>query len=52
VVLLAVERADWIASPGYMHVKSEAEMRESWRERRAALDAQFDAHAATTPFRP
>jgi hypothetical protein len=52
VVLLAIERADWLASPGYMHVKTEAEMRASWRERRAALDAEFDTYAATRPFRP
>ena len=52
VVLLNVERADWLASPGYMHVKKEEEMRESWRERRGALDREFDTHVAKEPFRP
>jgi hypothetical protein len=52
VVLLKVERADWLASPGYMHVGTEEEMRASWRERRSVLDAEFDAHTATSPFRP
>ena len=52
VVLLRVERADWLASPGYIHTKTEDAMRASWRERRAALDSEFDAHVAREPFKP
>jgi predicted pyridoxine 5'-phosphate oxidase superfamily flavin-nucleotide-binding protein len=52
VVLIAVERAAAVVSPGYLHVKTEEEMRSNWRERRAALDAEFDAHVAKEPFRP
>ena len=52
VVLIRVERAEPVVSPGYMHVHSEAEMRRSWLERRAALDAAFDEYAASHPFIP
>ena len=52
VVLIAVERAEPVISPGYMHVRSEAEMRNSWKERRAALDDVFERHAAAHPFNP
>jgi len=52
VVLLQVERADALISPGYLHIHSEAEMRRAWRERRAALDKEFDHHASKSPFRP
>lgn len=52
VVLVAVERAEAIASPGYMHIHSEGEMRRVWRERRAALDEAFERHVADSPFQP
>lgn len=52
VVLLAVERAAELVSPGYLHTPSEAEMRRGWRARRAALDERFDEHVATHPFHP
>ena len=52
VVLIAVERAEPVVSPGYMHIESEPEMRQSWRGRRAALDEAFEAHVARHPFRP
>lgn len=52
VVLIDVQRAEPVVSPGYMHVTSEADMRRNWKERRAALDAEFEHHAATHPFDP
>ena len=52
VVLIDVERAEPVVSPGYLHVGSEAEMRRSWKERRAALDATFEQHVAAHPFDP
>jgi len=52
VVLIAVERMDQLVSPGYMHVSSEHAMRDSWRQRRASLDASFEAHARSHPFVP
>jgi hypothetical protein len=52
VVLIEVERAESLSSPGYLHIRTEEEMRSNWRERRAALDAEFDAHVAKEPFRP
>lgn len=48
VVLLAVERAVPLVSPGYMHVADEAAMRAWWKERRAALDRAFDAYLSRT----
>jgi predicted pyridoxine 5'-phosphate oxidase superfamily flavin-nucleotide-binding protein len=53
VVLIAVERALPIHSPGYDHVSDERAMRAMWRERRAALDAAFERHVDRAgPFRP
>ena len=52
VVLIDVERAEPVVSPGYMHVTSEAEMRAAWKVRRAALDVVFEEHVATHPFDP
>ena len=52
VVLVAVERMDSLVSPGYLHVSSEREMRDSWRRRRAELDARFEDHSAAHPFVP
>jgi uncharacterized protein len=44
VVLLEVERAAPLISPGYWHVEDETAMRANWRERRAALDREFEEH--------
>lgn len=49
VVLLQIERAAPLVSPGYLHVPDEATMRANWRERRAALDQEFDAFVARQP---
>jgi len=46
VVLLHLERAAPLVSPGYAHVRDEAGMRAVWRERRAALDQEFEAFLA------
>jgi hypothetical protein len=52
VVLIEVERAEEVVSPGYIHIKTEEEMRSAWRDRRAALDAEFEVHVTQRPFRP
>jgi uncharacterized protein len=52
VVLITVERAEPVVSPGYMHVASEPEMRAAWKVRRATLDAVFEQHVAAQPFDP
>jgi predicted pyridoxine 5'-phosphate oxidase superfamily flavin-nucleotide-binding protein len=52
VVLIEVERAEEVVSPGYLHTRTEEAMRSAWRERRAALDAEFERHLAKEPFRP
>jgi uncharacterized protein len=44
VILVAVERAEPVVSPGYDHVPDEWRMREAWRERRAALDREFERY--------
>ena len=44
VVLIEVERALPLLSPGYDHVPDEWAMREQWRARRAALDREFEEH--------
>ena len=46
VVLLQVETAAPLISPGYLHVADESAMRAQWRERRAALDREFEAFIA------
>lgn len=46
VVLIAVERALPLLSPGYWHVEDENVMRAMWKERRVGLDAEFEAHVA------
>jgi hypothetical protein len=51
VVLIAVERAEALVSPGYLHIDSEPDMRRTWRTRRAALDDEFERHVAKVPFR-
>jgi len=44
VVFLEVQRAAPLTSPGYWHVADENVMRANWRERRAALDREFEEH--------
>jgi hypothetical protein len=46
VVLLAVERAAPVLSPAYWRGLDEHEIRAQWRERRAALDREFEAYLA------
>jgi len=53
VVLIEVERALPVVSPGYDHVPDERAMRAMWKERRAALDAAFERKIEREgPFRP
>lgn len=53
VVLVAVERAAALVSPGYAHLPDEPAMRAAWKERRAGLDGEFEAHIGAGPaFRP
>ena len=49
VVLIALERALPLHSPGYMHIADEAAMRAAWRERRRALDEEFEQHLLARP---
>ena len=52
VVLLAVERAAPLVSPGYWAVADERAMRTLWRERRASLDQEFETYLSRVePFR-
>jgi hypothetical protein len=52
VVLLAIERAAPLVSPGYWRVPDERAMRDLWRERRTALDQEFETYLAQVePFR-
>lgn len=44
VVLIKVERALPVISPGYVHIKSEQEMRKMWKERRATMESEFEKH--------
>jgi hypothetical protein len=46
VVVLAVERAAPLLSPAYWRGTDETAIRALWRERRAALDREFEAHLA------
>jgi len=46
VVVLTVERAAPLLSPAYWRGLDEATLRAQWRERRAALDAEFEAYLA------
>ena len=56
VVLLSIEQAAPLVSPGYLHVKEEQAMRALWRVRRRDLDREFDAYLAGSgsegPSRP
>jgi predicted pyridoxine 5'-phosphate oxidase superfamily flavin-nucleotide-binding protein len=49
VILLALERAAPLVSPGYWRVPDERAMRALWRERRAALDQEFEGYLAQVP---
>ena len=52
VILLALERAAALVSPGYWRVPDERAMRALWRQRRTALDQEFEAYLAQAePFR-
>ena len=44
VVLIRVEHAEPLVSPGYLHVADEWAMRAAWAKRRPLLDAAFEAH--------
>jgi hypothetical protein len=46
VVLLAIERAAPLFSPAYWRGDDEAAIRDLWRQRRAALDREFEAYLA------
>jgi uncharacterized protein len=46
VVLLAVERASPVLSPAYWRGLDEEAIRTQWRERRAALDREFEGYLA------
>jgi predicted pyridoxine 5'-phosphate oxidase superfamily flavin-nucleotide-binding protein len=52
VILIAVERTAPLLSPAYWRVADEAELRAMWRERRDAMDQEFEAHiGAVGPVR-
>ena len=52
VVLISVERVEPLISPGYWTVTDETAMRGLWRQRRGALDREFEAFLAKRqPFR-
>ena len=46
VVAVTVERAAPLLSPAYWRGTDETEIRKLWRERRAALDREFEAYLA------
>jgi hypothetical protein len=46
VVLLTVERAAPLLSPAYWRGSDETALRQIWRERRAALDKEFEQYLA------
>jgi hypothetical protein len=46
VVLLTVERATPLFSPGYWRGTDKTDLRKLWLERRAALDLEFEAYLA------
>ena len=53
VVLIEVEHAMPLYSPGYEHVSDEFEMRKVWKDRRSKMEKEFDAHIARHgPFKP
>lgn len=52
VIVLAVESARPIVSPGYRFTPDEQTMRASWALKRAKLDATFEQHTRAFPFDP
>ena len=44
VIMLEVDKAAPLWSPGYWHVTDENEMRAAWRVRRAELEREFEDH--------
>ncbi len=44
VILIAVERALPLLSPGYMHIADESSVRAAWYDRRRVLDEEFEQH--------
>jgi hypothetical protein len=53
VVLISVERALPIYSPGYIHISDEYAMRKMWKERRTRMENKFESHIAKQgPYRP
>lgn len=52
VVLVKIERAEPLISPGYWHIEDEQAMRAVWKQRRVMLDEAFEAHLlAVGPWR-
>jgi len=52
IILLEIEQAAPLMSPGYWRVPDEQAMRALWRERRRELDQEFEAYLAQVePFR-
>lgn len=47
VVLLEIEHAAPLVSPGYRHIRHERDMRMAWCERRSALDMEYEAFLFT-----
>jgi len=50
VIVLDVEQAAPLLSPGYWKIGDEREMRALWRQRRAELDREFEAHLEKQGF--
>ena len=44
VILIKVDRALPVLSPGYLHTGDELAMRKMWRGRRVLMERQFEAH--------
>lgn len=52
IILIALERALPLLSPGYQHYADEWEMRNAWKEKRSILDKEFEEHIkANGPWR-
>jgi predicted pyridoxine 5'-phosphate oxidase superfamily flavin-nucleotide-binding protein len=52
VVLVEVQSATALVSPGYRQLPDEASMRALWKHKRAKLDASFEDHVTKLPFTP
>ena len=48
-VLVTVDSAEALVSPGYLHVPDETAMRLHWRTRRDELDAAFERFLSGAP---